>query len=459
MNGSWLKHQFLVLFALIAIVVSACGGASSSTSATQSESTGSTEPSAEPSAQASSGGAGDRTEVTLWTASAGAPDVLAPIKGWIDEFNASQTTYVVTLTPFPDANYAYTDTIVAAALSKSLPCLLDVDGPNIPSWAHAGYLQPLNLPESTVNADFLPSMYGKWQNKLYGIGRGEDAIALFARKSDLDSFGIRIPTLDEPWTGDEFQQILDTYKNSGKFDFALDPGMAWTGEWYPYAFSPFLQSFGGDLIDRSTFKTAEGPLNGAEAAAWGTWWQKLFAGGYAPGTSQTAGERDTGFIDGKYGFQWNGDWAAPAAMEALGDDLLFLPAPDFGHGPKIGAGSWQWAISSQCQETEGANAFIDFAMQPEQDAKFAESRTSIPARSDARPFTTKWKEGSRLGVFYDYTKAEGVIRPPTPAYPNIAKIFEKAAADIANGADVQSTLDQAVDQIDADLQANNFYGF
>jgi multiple sugar transport system substrate-binding protein len=32
----------------------------------------------------------------------------------------------------------------------------------------------------------------------------------------------------------------------------FDVGMAWTGEWYPYAFSPFLQSFGGDLIDRST---------------------------------------------------------------------------------------------------------------------------------------------------------------------------------------------------------------
>ena len=65
--------------------------------------------------------------------------------------------------------------------------------------------------------------------------------------------------------------------------------MAWTGEWYPYAFSPFLQSFGGDLIDRSTFQTAEGTLNGEAAVAWGEWWQKLFTEGYAPGTSQTAG--------------------------------------------------------------------------------------------------------------------------------------------------------------------------
>jgi len=218
------------------------------------------------------------TEVSLWTASAGAPDVVAPIKKWIEDFNASQSEYEVVLTAFPDANYAYTDTIVAAALSDSLPCILDVDGPNIPSWAYAGYLQPLALPDSTVSADFLPAMYGMWQDQLYGIGRGEDAVGLFARKSDLDAFGIRIPTLDEPWTGEEFQQVLDTYKDSGKFDFAFDPGMAWTGEWYPYAFSPFLQSFGGDLIDRSAFKTAEGALNGEAAVAWGDWWQKLHRG-------------------------------------------------------------------------------------------------------------------------------------------------------------------------------------
>ena len=149
---------------------------------------------------------GDPTKVSLWTASAGAPDVVAPIKKWIEDFNASQTSYEVELTAFPDANYAYTDTIVAAALSDSLPCILDVDGPNIPSWAYAGYLQPLALPESTVNADFLPAMYGMWQDQLYGIGRGEDAIGLFARKSDLDEFGIRVPTLEQPWTSEEFQQ-------------------------------------------------------------------------------------------------------------------------------------------------------------------------------------------------------------------------------------------------------------
>ena len=29
---------------------------------------------------------------------------------------------------------------------------------------------------------------------------------------------------------------------------------------------------------------------------------------------------------------WNGNWTAGAIVEPLGDDILFLPAPDFGNG-------------------------------------------------------------------------------------------------------------------------------
>ena len=46
----------------------------------------------------------------------------------------------------------------------------------------------------------------------------------------------------------------------------------------------------------------------------------------------------------------------------------------------------------------------------------------------------------------------------SPGYPVAAKIFEKALADIANGADVEATLDAATDEIDADIEKNGGYG-
>ncbi len=52
-------------------------------------------------------------------------------------------------------------------------------------------------------------------------------------------------------------------------DFKINYGQ---GEWYTYGFSPIIQSFGGDLIDRSDYQSAEGVLNGSEAVTgMGSW--------------------------------------------------------------------------------------------------------------------------------------------------------------------------------------------
>jgi len=64
-----------------------------------------------------------------------------------------------------------------------------------------------------------------------------------------------------------------------------------------------------------------------------------------------------------------------------------------------------------------------------------------------------------LAVFFDLSQAQALIRPPTPAYLSAALTFQKALMDIADGADVINALDAAVDEIDADIAANDGYGF
>lgn len=63
-----------------------------------------------------------------------------------------------------------------------------------------------------------------------------------------------------------------------------------------------------------------------------------------------------------------------------------------------------------------------------------------------------------MEVFFGLSENQALVRLVTPGYPLRAKIFEKALADIANGADVADTLDVAVDEIEADIEANNGYG-
>jgi multiple sugar transport system substrate-binding protein len=474
-----MQHQrkfwpIITLLLIMALVLAACGGQATPAPAEEEapaaqeeapaeeeaapaeEEAAEEEAMAEEPAEEAAAPSGDATPLSMWYHGAGNPEERAVILQIIDDFNASQDQYVVEIQDFPQDSY--NESIVAAALAGDLPDIIDMDGPVMPNWAWAGYLAPLDLPDGMLD-DFLPGTIGRWDGQVYSVGLWDAAVAMYARRSVLEENGIRIPTLEEPWTLEEFDAALETLQATGEFEYAFDPGMAWTGEWYPYAFSPFLQSFGGDIIDRSTYTTAEGVLNGEEAVAFGEWWQSLFERDLAPGTSQDAADRDTGFIDGRYALQWNGNWAAVPALEAYGDDLLFLPAPDFGNGPIIGAASWQFGVAADSEHQDGANAFIEFALQDKYSAAFSDVLGLLPTTPSAAAMTENYASGGPLEVFYELSNEQALIRPPTPAYLSAALTFEKAIADITNGADVITALDAAVDEIDADIEANNGYGF
>lgn len=396
-----------------------------------------------------------KTDLTLWSEGAGNPGEIKVLKEVVKDFNASQEKWNINLVAFPQDSY--NDSVAAAALAEDLPDILTVDGPVMPNWAWSGYLQPLPIDPSLVK-DFLPGVKGYWGGKLYSIGLWDAAVSMVTRKSTLTKAGIRIPTLEKPWTKDEFESVLQKLKATGKYEYPLDLGMAWKNEWYPYAFSPFLQSFGGDLIDRSNYQVADGVLNGEDAIAFGKWWQGLFTKGYVPGTSQDPADRETGLIDGKYAMQWNGNWAALGVLKEFGSDTLFLPAPDFGHGPIIGAASWQMAVSSKSKYPEGAADFIKFAMQDVYLAAFSDATGFIPPTKSAADLTGNYNEGGLMAGFYDLAAAQGRVRPVTPGYVVEAKVFLKALSDMANGADVVDTLDNAADEIDADIKKNRGYG-
>lgn len=437
----------------LSMVLTACGPTAIETPA--AEAPGAVEEVAEEPAVEEGTTAGPIT-LSLWSHAGGNSTEREILAGIIEDYNNSQNKYVVEVQDFPQISY--NESIIAAALAGDLPDIIDVDAPVMPNWAWAGYMAPLELSEGALD-DWLPSAVGYWDGKVYSVGLWEAACGFFARKSVLEANNIRIPTLEEPWDLEEFDAALETLQASGEFEYALDLGMAWTGEWYPYGFSPFLQSFGGDIVDRSTFVTAEGALNGPEAIAFGEWWQSLFERGLVPGTTQDSADRDTGFIDGRYALMWNGNWAGGLALEPIGDDLLILPAPDFGNGARIGAGSWQFGVSANSENKEGATEFIEFLMQDKYLVAFSDGVNVIPATASATAASQNYASGAPLSVFFDYSAAQATLRPPTPAYLTAALIFEKALADISNGADVVETLDAATDEINADIAANGGYGF
>jgi multiple sugar transport system substrate-binding protein len=388
--------------------------------------------------------------IKMWTHNAGNEAELGAITAIVSDYNASQTKYKVDVQAFPQDSY--NTSVTAAASSKTLPCILDIDGPNVPNWAWAGYLAPLTGLDDTLSK-FLPSTVGTYQGKPYSAGFYDVALAMYARKSVLEQNNIRIPTIDQPWTGDEFNAALATLKATGQWTNPLDMATANTGEWWPYAYSPFLQSFGGDLIDRTTYESADGVLNGADALKWATWFRGLVDQGYMAAKSGTDAGAD--FLNGKSAIVWNGSWGAEAARAKLGDDIAFLPPPDFGNGPKIGGASWQWGMSATCNNPEGALDYLKFSLQDKYVAAVSTATGTIPATDAAAALVKGYEAGGADDIFRQYSKKFAEVRPQTPGYPFIATTFTKAAQDILNGADPQGALDQAVSDIDANQKSNN----
>jgi multiple sugar transport system substrate-binding protein len=398
------------------------------------------------------GGSGEGGELTLWTHNAGNKDELAIVNQIVEDYNASQTTNQVKVQAFPQA--AYNDAVTAAATAKKLPCILDIDAPIVPNWAWAGYLAKLDLPQDMVTKQ-LPGTLGKWKDQLYSIGYYDVALTLFARKGALDAAGMRVATIDQPWTADEFNQGLDKIKASGKYNYALDlaTGDA-TPEWWTYGYSPFLQSFGGDLIDRNTFTTATGVLNGAQSLAWANWFQGLIKNKVTPAKSGADAFAD--FVNGKSAMVWSGVWNSEAIKKVK--DGVAVPPPDMGSGPKIGAGSWQWGISSSCGNAAGALDYIKFSLQPKYLSQFSTKLGLIPATDEAAEQAQGWGSDGEKRYYLDLSKQFALIRPPTPGYPYITTTFAKAAQDIAAGGDARKILDEAATNIDQNLKSNNNYG-
>jgi multiple sugar transport system substrate-binding protein len=380
----------------------------------------------------------------------------------VARFNASQNAIEVEYVEQPGgavAGSGYNDAVNAAAVAGDLPCILDLDGPNLYNYAWSGFIIPLDgYMSEELKADLLPSLIdqGTYQGHIFAIGQYDSGLAIVGRRSLLEKAGVRIPTsIDDPWTLEEFNDVLAKVQALDEVEYAIDLKMNYgAGEWFTYGFSPIVQSFGGDLIDRETYMTAEGVLNGPEAVAAMTWLQDLFKNGYATVTPPD----DNEFVNGKAALGWVGHWMTAGYYEAFGDDMVIIPMPDFGNGPKTGMGSWAWSISSQCENPDAAWAYLEFALQPEEILAITNENGAVPGRLSALASSDLFGEGGRLNIFaQQLAGGVAVPRPVTPGYPAITSAFYIAMDNIIKGGDVQTELDAAVDKIDQDIKDNNGY--
>jgi multiple sugar transport system substrate-binding protein len=379
------------------------------------------------------------------------------LKKAAESFNRRQHAYKIELVS--SLRRDYEAWVQREASTGTLPCVVEFDGPRLAEMAWSQYLQPIDrfVPPEMLR-DFLPSIVeqGTYQGRLYSLGQFDSGVGIWGNRRYLQAAGVRIPTLESPWNLAEFEDALARLATLKEVEYPINFSIyVRHHEFYAYGYSPILQSFGGDLIDRRDYRTARGVLDGPASVQAMKHFQKWVQMGW----TKVVSDRQNDFTSGKTALSWRGHWGYPPYYKALGKDLVLMPLPDFGRGVKTGMGSLAWGISSTCREPEGAWAFIAHLLSAKEIVRMTNVNAAMPARRSALAQSPLYGPGGPLTFFVRQLEAGGIPRPPTPVYGTISKVFAEAVGNIVAGADVQTELSQAADIVDRTIAANRGYPY
>lgn len=380
------------------------------------------------------------------------------IEQQVKRFNASQKDTKIKLTFIPEGSY--NAQVQAAALSRDLPDILEFDGPFVYNYVWQQNLIPLdNLLSRAVRQDILPSILqqGTYRGRLYSIGTFDSGLGLYGNRSLLNAAGVRIPTNNkDAWSLAEFNQVLAALAQKDRDRQVIDLKLNYKGEWFTYGFSPILQSAGGDLIQRTTYQTASGILNGDRAVNAMQQLQTWIQQGYVDPNLD-----DAAFAQKRVALSWVGHWVYKDYADpkkGIGKDLVVLPLPNFGQGSKTAQGSWNWGITKNSKNPKAAIRFLEFLLQPREVLAMANANGAVPGTKRAIAQSPLYAPGGPLRLFSEQLlTGQTVPRPQTPAYPVITSAFQEAFANVRNGLKVQEALDKATTTINLDIQDNQGY--
>ncbi|MDQ0905205.1 ABC-type glycerol-3-phosphate transport system substrate-binding protein [Streptomyces canus] len=379
----------------------------------------------------------------------------------VKSFNSSQSNIKVDLKLIPGNDY--TKTITATDASK-LPDVMEFDGPTMANFVYNKKLAPIDTYVSArtlANATDASKAQGEINGKHYGLGMYDSGLGIYGNKKLLDAAGVKYPTnLSDDWTADQFTAALKALKVKD-FDgktLDLQETGGYANEWGTYGFAPIVWSAGGSLLKDGK---AEGALDTpAVVSAMKTFqsWKPYVD----PNTDGNA------FAKGRVALSWVGHWMYPTYSKALGSDLVVLPLPDFGNGPKTGQGSWAWGIGADTKNAKAAGAFMDYLLNDTNIAAMTTANGAPPATKTALAKSELYKQGGPLQLFADQlakpcgdsdiTKScVSVTRPVTAGYPTVTAKFSDALNSIYGGADPKSALAKAARAIDQDFSDNAGY--
>ncbi|MDN3649869.1 extracellular solute-binding protein [Reinekea marina] len=399
--------------------------------------------------------ASDRVDLTIWY-NVGSKSEQALFEDQVRRFNSQHQNINLNTLVLPQS--AFSDFVVKEAKQGRLPDLLYFQSGSLSRYVWSDLLMPIN---QLLSEEFLNNVtqtirqQGTYpiDGREYALSPTSDALTLFANRQLLADAGVTVPrSIEEAWSLDEFHNALDLLaKKHGKWPLDMQLYYA-DDDWYVTAFSPFIQSTGGEIISNTKwdahialeslfmddFKKVLSPL------VQNNW--------IVPSHKSTRRfEKRRASLSLATTSQW------PSFKSALGDDVVAIPFPVLGPYHVTSNDNWSYGITSQTKNPQQAAEFMKFIMSDEEVLMSSNGNYSVPATLSALSKSPIFGERGPLSIPASQLAASARPKPLHPAYPVIRAALADAMDDILTGTDFNVALSSAADVIDLDIEKNNGY--
>ncbi|MEH0637060.1 sugar ABC transporter substrate-binding protein [Streptomyces bottropensis] len=322
------------------------------------------------------------------------------------------------------------DQLLTSFEGGEAPDIIHDASDDLADFAYGGYLADLReLLSERLRTD-IPGR--SWETTtfgdgIYGVPFLQEPRVLIANVTWLRKSGVRMPTPGDPWSWEEFREVVGELSGDGGY------GVAWPLKEPVSATLNLSLSAGGQLFHRDADGRVEVRFEAADALVPRTVRDQVNTDGSAPRTTLGMGGSDTlpGFFGGRYamvplGFSYRQQIVQQAPE---GFDWQVLPAPAGADGLTQGVSPQTLSVAEDSPHKKEAAEFIDFLLRPENMVRLALGDWMLPTGTEAlkdpalRTSEHDWAVGTALAAHLRSAPAQSVRGYPewkdkvaTPAY-------------------------------------------
>ena len=431
----------------MALVVSACGGTTSTPTGAPASSAGPSQ--AGSSAAASPGDAGyTGPEATISYSIWGDPAEIKSQQAVVDAFHAANPKVTVNVT-VSDWD-TYWDKLQTGIAGGDAPDVFAMDGPLFPDYQSRDVLLDLKpfidqdsydlgqLADQAV-ADFTTT------EGQFGLPRDLNVVALYYNKAMFDAASVPYP--DESWDWAKLVEVahkltLDTNSdgNPDQWGFYTE-----TSDMENY-WSSLVWQNGGEILapdGKSTLLGTDEAVGGIQFLQDLIWKEKVM-----PDPALFA-ETGDAFEQGKAAMEANGSWLVPT-HEAAGIELGIAPLPKGPAGQATSINPTGAVVYANTKSPEAAWAFVKYLSSPPAQTKLMELKASLPANKEvlAGPFGSSFDGAKVLADAIAYAH----IKPSFKGYNDFSLTLQ-TELDTNVFMEPNKTVREAIDGLLPELNA------